>query len=257
MAHGRGHSEDAHNHHRSSERKFDLFTVTIDNQRIGCRRLFCATPGCGQQGELLDRTSGGLVPKVIQRRFEQKGWEVGSSAKHDYCPGCVEHQRTERRQRRFKPVVVSSTPKPSEPKGDTAMSVQAVASETRTMGRDERRIIFAKLEEVYVDEAAGYRTPWTDVAVAKDLNVPLAWVEQMRDENFGPARDNGEIRDMLTRVTAATAQARGILDEAKAVRKDVAGHVEKVNALSHRCTEIGKTLEGLLAIAERIARSVA
>jgi hypothetical protein len=56
----------------------------------------------------------------------------------------------------------------------------------RQIEREDRRIIFANLEEVYLNERDGYSLPWNDTAIAKDLNVPRARVEIVRNENFGP-----------------------------------------------------------------------
>lgn len=131
-------------------------------------------------------------------------------------------------------------------------------NEPATMSRADRRIIFAKLEEVYLDEERGYHAPWTDQSVAKDLgsHIPVGWVVQIREENFGSVKDNGEIRAMVKRVEDAAAEAKTYLSEVKQVRADAAALVEKVNALAKRSTEVAKTVEAMLALAERIERSV-
>jgi len=222
----------------------------IDHKPIGVRRLICATEGCGFQGEIIDRTNDGLPSAVVRCKFEQKGWDVGNNEKHDFCPRCVDARRAERRARRFKPVIV--------PKGETApmpSPTQSNAEAPPEMTRADKRLIFAKLEEVYVDETSGYKTPWTDAAVAKDMAVPLAWVIAIREENFGPAADNSEIRDMLLRVKAAATEANTVLAQAKSIRTDGAALVDRVNKLSHECVEIGKKLDGLLILADRIERA--
>lgn len=126
------------------------------------------------------------------------------------------------------------------------------------MSRADRRIIHAKLEEVYEDEDKGYRAPWSDAAVARDLgdHIPIAWVAEVREQAFGPAKDNGEIRDMLDRVTKAAAEAHALLADAKAHRAEVQKMVTETNELMARATEVGKTLDGLLAIAGRIQKAV-
>lgn len=65
----------------------------------------------------------------------------------------------------------------------------------RQMSREDRRLIFAKLEEVYVDEGTGYTKGWHDERVAQDMAVPRSWVEVIREENFGPikAEQNPEV----------------------------------------------------------------
>jgi hypothetical protein len=61
------------------------------------------------------------------------------------------------------------------------------------MGKAEKRIIFAKLNDVYEDEKVGYSGDWSDAKVAKDLGVPVAWVKEVRDESFGPEM-NADLR---------------------------------------------------------------
>jgi hypothetical protein len=102
----------------------------------------------------------------------------------------------------------------------------------------------------------GYQSPWTDQAVAKDLGCPLAWIVQVRDDNFGPASDNSEIRALLGRVESAAAEAKAVLNETKAVRKEVSDLVEKINSLAKKATEMARNLEGVQATADRIASSV-
>ena len=60
------------------------------------------------------------------------------------------------------------------------------AEAPRTMTRDERRIIFEKLNDVYVSEKVGYMEDWNDEKVAKDLGVARAWVSGLREEMFVP-----------------------------------------------------------------------
>lgn len=137
-------------------------------------------------------------------------------------------------------------------------SIPPAVSETAPaeMSRSDRRVIFAQLEECYADETSGYKTPWTDAGVAKHLGVPQAWVATVREENFGPAQDNQEIRDLLARGAAAAKEAQSLLNDAKAISQEVRALVERVNEHSKRCTEVGKSLAGLIAIGDRIERSL-
>jgi len=126
------------------------------------------------------------------------------------------------------------------------------------MSRSDRRIIFSKLEEVWKDEEHGYQGAWTDQAVARDLgsHIPAAWVATVREENFGPVRSNEDVVDMLRRVEVAAVEAKATLAEGKKIRAEANALVERVNILSKTCTEIGRTLDGLMAIAERLQRAV-
>lgn len=196
------------------------------------------------------------------QRFAAKGWEVGTNdnGKHDFCPACVEKAKAERRARKIKPInghaleVVPQEPKAMQPQ--TAVPPSISETSPTEMTRSDRRLIFLQLEECYASESEGYKTPWTDAAVAKHLNLPLAWVMLVREENFGPAADNSEIRDMLHRVKVAAGEAEAVLADAKTIRNEGAALVERINALAKQASDVGKSLAGLTAIAERIERSV-
>ena len=73
----------------------------------------------------------------------------------------------------------------------------SVVNMPRQMSREDRRIIFEKLNEVYVDEKSGYSSPWTDEKVSVDLGVPRAWVSNVREEMFGPVGSNSDIDGAL------------------------------------------------------------
>lgn len=99
----------------------------------------------------------------------------------------------------------------------------------RAMSREERRIIFEKLNEVYVNDKVGYSANWTDVRVAADLGVPLQWFKVIRDENFGDEVGNEDIRKQLAEAKEALALVR----------------------------ELEPSIKKLLALADRIERSIA
>jgi hypothetical protein len=85
----------------------------------------------------------------------------------------------------------------------------------RVMTREDRRIIFEKLNEVYVNDKVGYGDGWTDEKVAVDLGVPRAWVKLIRDENFGDEVANENIREQVK-------QAREVLAQIKAIEPSLA-----------------------------------
>ena len=93
------------------------------------------------------------------------------------------------------------------------------------MTKEDRRIIFADIDLHYLDETRGYETSYDDKRIADGLNVPLAWVRTIREENFGPER--GE---------AINAE----LDKLKAAKDDIEASISKMRAL---WSEINKALE--------------
>jgi hypothetical protein len=68
------------------------------------------------------------------------------------------------------------------------------------MGKEDRRLIFAKINDVYLDEKQGYSSGWSDKRVSEDLGVPCAWVKTIREDNFGFEGANEDVRPILDEV---------------------------------------------------------
>lgn len=73
---------------------------------------------------------------------------------------------------------------------------EVVVEPPREATKEDNRLIFAKLNDVYLDEKTGYSAGWSDEKVASDLGVPRAWVSRMREEHFGTA-SNEEVVALL------------------------------------------------------------
>jgi hypothetical protein len=147
-------------------------------------------------------------------KFEQRGWKIGKTASQHRCPKCF--------------IAIKSAAKH---KGEEAMSNKvvpmtstALASQTvelprgeRAMTRDERRIIIAKMQEIYLNETVGYAGDWTDDKVAEDMGVPRVWVSTIRDETFGPELNEntykfkGEAQMILAEMQAAYDRSHELL----------------------------------------------
>lgn len=140
-----------------------------------CHRVFFIQ-GC--------RSGGGKVlpDSVLAKKSMAKGWDLGSSKKKDTCPDCVKARRAPKEPEKKEPelgkdpIVIDVIPRIDGASG----------LPPREMTREDRRVIFAKLEDVYVDEQTGYSPGWNDTVLAVDLNCPRKWVETIREENFGP-----------------------------------------------------------------------
>lgn len=175
--------------------------------RVSRYRLTCGA--CGTTGALGNQSFGSLrATDVVPKKFTERGWEVGKRPQDDRCPGCVAAAEAKRRAKLVKPAELAVVP-----------------ASPREMQREDRRIILAKLNEVYLDEQRGYDNGWTDHRVAEDLGVPRKWVEELREQNFGPAGDNEGLRkfrdDVLalaSRAAELEKQSAGLLNEAKSIR---------------------------------------
>lgn len=115
------------------------------------------------------------------------------------------------------------------------------ADQPRSMTREDRRIIFEKLNDVYLDEARGYAPGNSDKSVAESLGCPRAWVAQIRDENFGAARDNEDVRDLLAKIDA--------------LREIVVAASSEFEALKARLTEVNREMVTLSRAAAAIEKA--
>ncbi len=143
-----------------------------------------------------------LPPTEQEKKFVQKGWSIGATPRDDLCPDC----KTKMRKTVLK--VVSN-------------AAAELDAKPREMSVSDRRIIFAKLDEVYLDEKRGYDAGWSDHKVATDLGVPRKWVETIRAENFGPIGTNEDMASFLSEAEVLLADARKALAEAKEAREAV------------------------------------
>lgn len=184
------------------------------------------------------------APHIVPQTFARRGWTVGKSPERDLCPACT-------RGRRPHPVPTGAVPM-ANPTLLTPTPLRAVPSATvpvptpekvkaeapRVMSRDERRIINAKIDEVYIDEAHGYSIGWNDERVATDLGVPRAWVSQMRDENFGP-----ELNAEVVKARAETDTIVAEMTKLRAAMTESAAQAGELLTKAERCkAELGRLI---------------
>ena len=208
-----------------SDREFRFVKVQRDGAARSAYRITCCK--CGGTEDMVQTGAKRMPPVAAEQRFRNHGWSVGSSVSQDVCPSCAAKPRAVKSLADLKLIV-------NEPKEAPVHVAETPAEPTR----EERRIIFAKLQDVYLDEVQGYDAGWTDHRVAGDLGVPRAWVASIRDENFGPAKDNPEIREFLAKLDQVTV-------ECGEVRKKAELAIAAAEALSIRMKEL-----------ERLAKSV-
>ena len=128
----------------SSARHFEETTERYGSQWRTVARVTCRK--CGVSSSLGLSSPGGLLPpNIITKKFEQKGWEIGANAQWDLCQSCANKEKKMPVLNVVTPIKPVSTPSETPP---------------REMSRDDRRVIFAKLDEVYLDEKRGYDSGW-------------------------------------------------------------------------------------------------
>lgn len=225
----------------SARRFFDL--TRTHTGRIG------AVIRCGKCGaaETTESNGANMPPEACARFFRSRGWRVAGSPKKDRCPACLAAEHSHK-----PPIEENETMGLS--KDATVVEIrppQPGASEQapRQMTREDRRLIFAKLEEVYIDERVGYCPGWNDERVAKDMAVPRAWVETIREENFGPqkAEQSAEVIELRERIEMAELGGKGLADEAARIAKQAADARVAAAALEGRARDLLKGLDTLRA----------
>lgn len=199
-----------------SARTFPFAMIERDGARHSALRIDCDI--CNVQAFFKTPRGGhkdAIVCAPTETHWRNVGWLIGSRAKGDRCPSCLAR--------------------------DAGVMVAAVEP-PRTMSREDRRIVFAKIDELYLDDKSGYSAPWTDSAVARDLGVPRAWVAQVRDELFGPEGSNAEFDEFL-------ANAAPIITDLKNLLRSVHAQLDEARKIAERVDSLERT-------AKRIEREI-
>jgi hypothetical protein len=173
-----------------------------------------------------------MSPEGIAQKFRNKGWVIGSRNGRDVCPGCAARKR-------------KSKAESLEKQATNVINMKIAAEPPRQMTRDDRRVIFAKLNDVYIDEAKGYDNGWSDLRVAKDLGVPLAWVKEIREENFGLESANEDARAIMKEVLELLAQINQKQKQFEAAREKLSADLAEI---AKKSDEVTRKLEKLTAL---------
>lgn len=195
----------------SGPRAFPVENIDREGSRIFAARIECG------ECEAVDYYSKPAQKAhiVTEQHFRRKGWLIGKGPRADRCPACQAKKKPNLR----------------------IVDMEAVKAEPpREMTRDDRRIIMFKLEDVYLKD--GYTAPWTDAAVARDLCVPRAWVEKIRDENYGPAGSNPEIDEFLGMVIAVQTERQALLERAEALALEMKSMADRLGGLERTARKL-------------------
>ena len=169
-------------------RSFQRTSVTVDHRAVSAYSITCN--GCGKQDKLVStKSSGVLPPGMIAKKFSERGWVAGSRVRDDRCPACQALAKAPKKKIETAQVIEMTQPQktlPPEVVSSTPITTIKRADPPPVMEKEDRRIIFAEIDTNYIDEQKGYAEGWSDARVAKSLNVPMAWVRELRDANFGP-----------------------------------------------------------------------
>lgn len=210
-----------------SNRTFPEVTIKAGDQQAKAMRIACSE--CNAVGYYAFQTGHKRRPPIAAvQYFQNKDWVVGSTPRKDLCPLHA---------------------KPSRKKGMKAMAdaTAPAAEKPRELSRDDRRIVFDKINGVY--ENGGYITPWTDSAVAKDLGVPRDWVSQVREQFFGPAGSNPLFDEFLAAKVSVEQRMAAVVGSQEVAIK----HFE---ACTKELADLRKKLDDLRLLGRRIEKEI-
>jgi hypothetical protein len=129
-----------------------------------------------------------LPTEALEGLIRQRGWRPGPTRKRDVCPIC-----SSRRQAIEKP-----SARKDQPMSETELKLKA--EPPRKPSRDDKRLIYAAIEDVWLGEDKGYQSGCSDQTVAKGLGVPRKWVEDVRTEMFGEVAGNEDIQALAAKL---------------------------------------------------------
>jgi hypothetical protein len=225
-----------------ADRQFERFYLKDPSDRRNAVVIRCGREGCGHISVF--KKYGIINPVHAAKTFRSDGWSIGAGPRADRCPECManlgNHKVNETTVAKVAPIEVPAKTveqtlgispeqrKPATP-SISLIPVDEVMAEVRAdveslkhgvetlaesviaiapMSRMDRRTIFAKLNDnVYGDEATGYLGNWTDGKVAADLGVPVQWVAEVREAEFGPATNENQKRIEELRALKATIES--------------------------------------------------
>lgn len=160
---------------------------------------------------------GAYLAKRIENSrsfFQVKKWKTGAQWE---CWECNEKafakQRDENKPQDNQQKEHQMTPSHVKPVNPPRLSV---VEPPRKPTLDDRRLIRMKLDDVYLVDDGMYSGSLSDAKIAKDLNVPVAWVAEVR-ELYGDDRckDQPLTRDELAKAFADVKRAEREITEAK------------------------------------------
>jgi hypothetical protein len=157
----------------------------------------------------------------------------------------------------FKPIVVPIQPKQPEPKTmpdiakdqatvdpnrgtisaikEAFLKPALVATPPRTPTREDRRKVLDGIETAWNGTSSRYVGKWTDKSLAESLNVPSKWVEDIREEFFGPntndiqSENYAAIQALIEQATVLETRALALAVDAETLRATAKSALTKLD----------------------------
>jgi len=210
------------------QNRFRMTTDLLEGRYARYQSATCRE--CGYEGIFLDTTKKGAPPEMVKKKFQQKGWEMGQRSTDDECPKCVGKKREMSPAQKRAAFCRINSIKP-RPDNATPKEKPMKAEQPRQPTQADKTRIRRELMDYY-DEALGlYLDDFSDRKLGENLNVPFAWVANIRDAmGLGPDKNEagGQFNEAIKLAK----------DEAKKLRADAEANLEAAAALEKRLSEI-------------------
>lgn len=216
-----------------ADRMFPIVSRPYGEKRRPALVITCGHPGCKNEEVMVVSSNGAPNRSFVTRSFANKGWKVGKKPDDDRCP---QHARGSGKTEEKTDMQKTTPPE------------QTKAEPPRVMSRDERRIIFAEINDVYAGPS-GYEAPWSDTKVAAALDVPVAWVTEVRTEFFGDACSNPELEEFRQHASASeklVATAQELHKEFELTWSKLQAQMDRINEHQRAMSALRKKVEDSL-----------
>jgi hypothetical protein len=162
---------------REHAQRFPDASLFEAGKYVQMRTISCSQ--CGKQDTIRDSTHNGLPADTVANKFRQRGWRIGSRASNDACSACANAKAQKANSQVQMGETLMVMPKP-----------QLVADPPRQPTIVDRRRIMNALDVGYDAEAGRYHGEARDASIAEELDLPRAWVTELRSTLYGESERN-------------------------------------------------------------------
>lgn len=148
----------------------------VDLTGLGC--IVCGVKDCA--AFTTAKVLPDCAPEVLERKFRQAGWVIGSRRAKNRCP---EHATKIRRLKQEMKMGMRMSDVITNLKGNSSETEANNLNKVREATAVEQRRIFVRLAEVFDEEKGQYIGKHNDELIAKELNLPRALVTKLREES--------------------------------------------------------------------------
>jgi hypothetical protein len=172
--------------YEANRKNFKQTVVTAgDGTKANRKVIICCK--CGAEETAPSKMHDDGARKI----FHNKGWFIGKRRVDDLCPDCrVDKPKDPAEPELFEmpmhPAMQCEAISEPEPVMEEPMLDKVLhADEPRKPTIAQKRLILEKLDDVYPVPDKGYIKGYTDERLAKELNMPRAWITERRLDMYG------------------------------------------------------------------------